>query len=257
MKKLLSYLAEIIALFFMVFANAANAEVPFQLETKEYEDAAASLYVVSLVDDLVVNKVIFNRGNCGYSPFSPKEPVKLGFGGRQMYRSGHSCRILEIQVNTNYGNFLAKDRTIYPLEEPTSVSNHDQVVDSAPPANGVAMTCKFPNGKQVVVGKANGDWNYIFGKPDRPEMTVVGKSKFLVDVTESKRGTVTQLRVNNGEYNYVLFSSSSMDGSEDRLGVFKGSKLLTTIQCASPFRINYGELDELGQDNDPNTYMPF
>ena len=253
MKKLLSYLAEIIALFFMIFASAAHAEVPFQLETKEYEDAAASLHVVSLVDDLVVNKVIFNRGNCGYSYFSPKEPVKLGFGGRQMYRSGHSCRLLEIQVNTNYGNFIAKNGAIYPLEEARPTSNHDQVVDSAPPENGIAMTCKFPNGKSVVIGKANGDWNYFFGKPDRPEMTVVGKSKFLVDIVESKRGTSTQVRVNNGEYNYVLFSSSSMDGSEDRLGVFKGTKLLTTLKCVTPFRINYEELEELWQDDAPHT----
>ena len=257
MKKILGYLAEIIALFFMVFASAANADAPFKMTTQEYEEAPAALYITSVVDDLVINKVIFNRGNCGYSPFSPKEPVKLGFGGRQLFRSGRQCNLLEIQINTNYGNFIAKDHMIYSMEEPKPDSAQDQIAESNSGNNGIAMTCKFPNGKSVVIGKANGDWNYVFGKPDRPEMTVVGKSKFLVDIVEGRRGTTTQVRVTNGDYNYVLFSSSSLEGSEDRLGVFKGTKLVTTLQCSSPFRINYNELIELGQDEDPNTYIPF
>lgn len=121
----------------------------------------------------------------------------------------------------------------------------------------IAMACTLTNGKNVIVGVIDGQWRYYFGKSDKPEMTIVGERHFKGDVEETTKGTATQIRVTNGEYNYVLYSAAFTNGESNLLGVFKGDKQITSMKCKGSFVINYNLVNQLPTDPDSYNFMPF
>ena len=117
MKRIIVAIVLLLSLSVGLFASDA----PFKLYLSTYYDAYYNTYnkklkIVSTTDNLVINNVVVNRGQC--KPYNvPKgytvkdflyrigiNPMSYGKWYRFIY-SG-DCDILEIEVDTNKGNFV-------------------------------------------------------------------------------------------------------------------------------------------------------
>ncbi|SPW28703.1 Uncharacterised protein [Edwardsiella tarda] len=258
MKKILSAIAQILSLLFMLsLFNTANAEEFFKLQTGTgkniYGMNTVLIRITSTSDNFVVKQLIVNRGNC--KPWVDLRNVKLAFGKSQNWSYGENCEIVEANIFTNQGEFLLRDNTIEQVSG-AEKNTPRQATSTKAPTNA-AMSCTLTNGKIVAISNNNGSWAYTFGKNGKVEMAVNGNEHFLGNVDEGMKGTTTQVRVTNGDYSYVLYNAAMTDGNEDRLGVFNGTKMIAHWNCVSPYQINNALVSKLPNDTAVDTYAPF
>ena len=88
----------------------APVRIDLQLNPAWAEYGLGMIDVQSTTDQVVIEKVILNRGQCSAIDNSIKMPVTLSFG--RTYRGYiNNCsldKIIEIQINTNLGNWTFK-----------------------------------------------------------------------------------------------------------------------------------------------------
>ena len=89
---------------------SVTVETDFEIDeygTSEYRD----VYIKSLVDNVTINDVILNRGNCNMNRLHKGTmPFNLVYGQRAWDRawdnsSGRYCSVSEVEVKTNKGSF--------------------------------------------------------------------------------------------------------------------------------------------------------
>lgn len=88
----------------------APVRIDLQLNPAWAEYGLGMINVQSTTDQVMIEKVILNRGQCSAIDNSSPMPVTLGFG--HTYRGYiNNCsldKIIEIQINTNLGNWTFK-----------------------------------------------------------------------------------------------------------------------------------------------------
>ena len=88
----------------------APVRIDLQLNPAWAEYGLGMIDVQSTTDQVTIEKVILNRGQCSAIDNSIKMPVTLSFG--HTYRGYiNNCnldKIIEIQINTNLGNWTFK-----------------------------------------------------------------------------------------------------------------------------------------------------
>lgn len=89
---------------------AVSVETKFEIDeygTDEHRD----VYIKSLVDNVTINDVILNRGNCNMNLLNKgRMPFNLVYGQRTWDRawdnsSGRYCSVSEVEVKTDKGSF--------------------------------------------------------------------------------------------------------------------------------------------------------
>lgn len=97
--------------------SAMASEAPFKVSTGSSNAGAAytKIYITSRADAVLIKKITVNRGNCQDAEAMPWKPVRLGFGNtvdRLFVGKGFmsACRVLEIAVDTDQGNWTFNTR---------------------------------------------------------------------------------------------------------------------------------------------------
>jgi hypothetical protein len=88
-------------------AREQEQERPIRLDVEQQYNAIFETYVTayritSVVDEVTINKVIFNNGNC---TSSIEEPKTCGFGEYVDAYTGANCNVLKVSVVTNKGTW--------------------------------------------------------------------------------------------------------------------------------------------------------
>ena len=87
------------------FTLEAETIAKYNPDVNGYRDVTV-LYITSKVDDLVIENVIANRGNCSLSYGTRSDlPSKLKFGSRQRIRFLGRCTVSEVEVITDDGEW--------------------------------------------------------------------------------------------------------------------------------------------------------
>lgn len=110
----------IVALVVFLTTNALAGESPIKINVERAYNQAYHYYypkiiITSLKDNLVVNQVLVNKGNCQFPEFDlgienntiatiKVVPRKLKYGESMEIRL-QKCNILKIDVDTNYGEW--------------------------------------------------------------------------------------------------------------------------------------------------------
>lgn len=64
------------------------------------------IIITSLTDEITLTNVLFNRRKCrGTAPYGTKWPAKLGFGDTQKVYGMMDCKLIEVEVITDKGNW--------------------------------------------------------------------------------------------------------------------------------------------------------
>lgn len=105
-----SIIAAVLMTVFALPAMAAEAPIQIGSGPTNAGPMYAKIYVTSLSDNIVIKKIVVNRGNCKDAEATPWRPVRLGFGSRLdrifVGKDGFStCNVLEVAVETDQGNW--------------------------------------------------------------------------------------------------------------------------------------------------------
>lgn len=88
-----------------VFAGEALMRVSYSPH-RSFPDRMKTIKIVSTNDNLIVQKVVINRGNCevtNSASYTNNKPIKLKYGHAIEVHTWSNCNILEMKVSTNYG----------------------------------------------------------------------------------------------------------------------------------------------------------
>lgn len=84
---------------------AATQTLPLSLEAMQRGNNRF-VKVTAIADDVTVNNMVFNRGNCQSTLFYYKYPIQMKFGSYfEAYTNGCD-KIIEATANTNKGDFV-------------------------------------------------------------------------------------------------------------------------------------------------------
>jgi len=95
--------------------QSSKPPIKTQVEQKynQYGFHHPEIIITSVVDNLTINDVIVNKGNCAYNKtfnghvdvVIPFKSRKLAFGEELKVSLGQSCKVLKIDVKTDQGDW--------------------------------------------------------------------------------------------------------------------------------------------------------
>lgn len=95
-------------------ASDASGEPPIRIEIEQKYNQFFNSYfpvvvVTSVVDNLTINNVVVNKGNCymNKAVWNPQLPSKLIFGKQLEIALNKDCKVLKVDIKTDQGDWTA------------------------------------------------------------------------------------------------------------------------------------------------------